>query len=115
MTKTNEERIEFYAQKIIELKAKKQELEEAEKNYRAKLSELIEDGTTLHGEYKLNRRENRRFDAALAKKNLEPELLEKISVSKPDSTLAKAHLSEDDLTKCQKVFGVVVTVDLRDD
>ena len=112
---TNEERIEFYAQKIIEIKARKEELEEAEKNYRAALADLVDDGDNFLGEFKINRRENKRFDASLAKKNLPSDLLEKISTSKPDSALAKKLLDEDQMALCQKNFGAVVTVGLRND
>lgn len=115
MSKTNEDRALDLAQKITDLKAKIEELEEARKNYQSALSELVDDGNTLIGDFKINRRENRRFDAALAKKVLDPETLESISVSKPDSAKAKALLSERDLYKCQKLHGVIVTVGLRDD
>lgn len=112
---TNEERIEFYSTKILEIKAKKEELEEAEKNFRASLTLLVDEGDNYVGEFKINRRVNRRFDAALAKKNLTPEELEQISVSKPDSARAKALLEEDRLALCQKTFGDVVQVGLRTD
>lgn len=115
MTMTNEERIEFYAQKILDIKARKEELEEAEKNHRAALADLLPTGETVLGEYKLNRRENKRFDAATAKKNLTPEQLEEISVLKPDAARAKALLEDEDLALCQKNFGSVVTVGLRND
>lgn len=114
-TKTREERIEFYATKILDIKAKKEELEEAEKNFRSALSELVEDGDNFHGEFKINRRTNRRFDAALATKNLTEKELKKITVKKPDSALAKAVLDEDRLALCQKTFGVVVQVGMRND
>lgn len=115
MERTKEERIEFYARKIIELKAQKEQLEEAEKNYRSALAELVDIGDTLQGEYKINRRENKRFDAALAAKSLDSETLEKISVTKADATKAKALLSEEELALCQKNFGAVVQVGLRND
>lgn len=114
-TMTREERIEFYSTKILDIRARKEELEEAEKNHRAALAELVEDGDNFVGEFKINRRTNRRFDAKLAKKNLSEKELKKISVSKPDPTLAKAVLDEDRLALCQKTFGVVVQVGLRND
>ena len=113
--KTREERIEFYSSKIIEIRAQKEDLEEAEKRYRAALSDIVDLGDNYVGDFKVNLRENRRFDAALAKKNLSAEDLSSISVLKPDSTLAKKFLSEEDLAKCQKNFGKVVTIGLRED
>ncbi len=112
---TNEERIEKYAKKILEYKAQKEEIEEAEKNLRAKIAELTTNGDTFVGDLKINRRDNKRFDATLAKKNLTPEEFEKISISKPDSTLAKKLLDEDRYALTQKDFGAVITVGVRND
>ena len=115
MTMTNDERVQKYAAKLLEIKAQKQELEEAEKNYRDKIGELVSDGDNFIGEFKINRRQNKRFDASLAQKNLTSEELATISVLKPDSGLAKKFLDEDRLALAQKTFGNVVTVGLRED
>ena len=115
MTMTNEERIESLAQKILAIKARKEELEEAERGHRAALAELVDEGDNFVGEYKINRRTNKRFDAGLATKKLSKKELDKISVKKPDSTLAKSFLPSDRLALCQKTFGTVVQVGLRND
>lgn len=110
-----QELVEKLSKKIIEVVAQKAELAEYETNLRAKLAELVDDGDNFVGEYKINRRMNVRFDASTAKKNLTKEQLAKISVSKPDATLAKKVLEPADLAKCQKTFSAVVQVGLRDD
>ena len=111
----NLDRAEKIAAKIIETVAKKEELAEYEKNLRAKLAELVDNGDTLVGEFKINRRENVRFDAATAKKNLTPEELKSISVLKPEAARANALLDEDRLELCRRSYGAVVQVGLRND
>ncbi len=111
----NLDRAEKVAKKIIETVAKKAELDEYEKNLRATLAELVDNGDTFVGEFKINRRENVRFDAATAKKNLTADELKSISVSKPDAARAKALLDEDRLALCKKTFAPVVQVGLRND
>jgi len=106
---------EKIAAKIIEATAEIKEKEEYVKNLRAKLGELVEDGTTPIGDFLVKRRVNKRFDAGLATKTLDPETLASISVTKPDATKAKALLDEVQLEACQKTYGVVVSVDLRND
>lgn len=112
---TNETRVEKLARQIIETVAKKEELAEYEKNLRSALADEVENGTTPVGDYKITRRDNVRFDAATAKKNLSEDELKQISVSKPDAARAKALLDEDRLTLCQKNYGAIVQVGLRDD
>ena len=111
----NLDRAEKVAKKIIETVAKKAELDEYEKNLRATLAELVDNGDTFVGEFKINRRENVRFDAATAKKNLSEKDLKKISVLKPDAAKAKALLDEEQLALCKKTFDPVVQVGLRND
>ena len=112
---TNEERIEKLAATILNNKAQIEELEEANRNMRATMAELCDEGDNYVGEFKINVRENRRFDAAVASKNLTVDELALISVPKPDSTLAKKLLPADRLAAAQKNFGNVVTVGLRND
>lgn len=115
MSITKEDRIDKLSREIIALKAEIEELDEARKFKIAALGELVDEGTTVQGDFKIVRRENRRFDAALAEKALDPKTLKSISVSKPDSAKAKALLDDQQLSKCQKVHGTIVTVGLRDD
>lgn len=109
------ETIENTARKIVEAVAKQAELKEYETNLRAKLAELVPNGDSYVGDFKINRRENVRFDAATAKKNLTADELKEISVSKPDAARAKALLDEDRLALCRKTFDPVVQVGLRND
>lgn len=115
MTDNNDERIIKISKKIMEYKAQKEEIEEAEKNLRKTLAELIPDGDTLIGDFKLNRRDNVRFDAALAEANLTPAEFNKIAVKKADSKKAAALLKPERLALCKKNFGSQVTVGLRED
>ena len=112
---TTLERIEKLSKQIIETVAQKEELAEFEKNLRASLAEIVDNGETLVGDYKINRRENVRFDAATAKKNLSADDLKMISVLKPDAARAKALLEEEQLELCRKTFDPVVQVGLRND
>ena len=107
--------IEKWAKRIIELNAQQAEIEEAIKNLRAKIGEVVDDGDTLVGDFKINKHTNRRFDDALAKKNLSPEKYDSIAVLKADSKKAAALLDEEELDKCKKTFGSVVKVGLRED
>lgn len=109
------DRAEKIAAKIIKAVADKEEIAEYEKNLRAKLAELVDNGSTFAGEFKISRRENVRFDAASAKKNLTAEELERISVMKPEAARAKALLEENRLALCQKTYDPVVQVEVRND
>lgn len=112
---TVEEQIKKISARILEIKSQKEELEEAEKNLRSTLSELVDNGQTLVGDFKINRRNNVRFDDALARKNLTPHEYEQIAVLKADSKRAAALLEADRLQLCQKDYGAVVSVSLRND
>lgn len=110
-----EDRIVKISARIMEIKAQKEELEEAEKNLRKTLAELVVDGDNYVGDFKINRRNNLRFDAALAEANLTKQEFNKIAVKKADSKKAAALLSPDRLALCKKNFGTQVTVGLRKD
>lgn len=106
--------VEKIAAKILQLQAEIAEREEAVKNMRATLAEFIDEGETFEGDFKLVKYTNTRFDDALAKKHLKPEVYDQITVTKADSKKAAALLDEDDLALCKKTFGSVVKVGLRD-
>lgn len=85
-------------------------LQEQEADLWAELGELAPDDYLIDEHHYLNVRENWRFDAATAKKNLTPEQFESILVPKPDSTQAKRVLTGIDYeTKTRKLVGVVRT------
>ena len=106
--------IEKISGKIIQLNAEIAEREEAVKNLRATLADLLDDGDTVIGDYKLVKYTNTRFDDTLAKKNLTPEEYDSIAVLKADSKKAAAILDEDRLALCKKTFGSVVKVGLAE-
>ena len=106
--------VEKMAAKIIEWTAQKEELEEAIKNARATIAEHIPEGESAEGDFKFTKYTNTRFDDGLAKKHLTVEEYDLISVTKADSTKAKAMLDEDRLALCKKSFGSVVKIGLRD-
>lgn len=110
-----DDRLVEYSRKLMKITAQKKELEEAEKHLRSTIGTLAEEGDNFVGDFKVNKRINRRFDGALALKNLTEEELDDIVVTKPDSAKAKANLRTDRLALCQKTFGEVVTVTLRED
>lgn len=63
------------------------------------------------GDFIVRVNRTRRFDPALAKRNLSPEAYAKTLVTKPDSTLAKKVLSEDDYRASQREFGFTVRIE----
>lgn len=112
---TKEERIEKISNRITELTADKDEIEEAIKNHRATLAEILEEGTTRTDSFEVSKRSNLRFDDSLARKNLTPKQYDDISVQKADSKKAAALLDEETLAKCKRNYGDVVTVKMRRD
>lgn len=100
------------AAKILELQDRKAEIEEQIKDLRTELDALIDEGTTVDGDFKFTKYVNTRFDDATAKKNLSPEEYALITVPKADSKLATQKLSGDRLEKCKKTFGTIVKVGL---
>lgn len=102
------------AAKIMQLQAEIAEREEAVKNMRATIAEHIPEGESAEGDFKFTKYTNTRFDDGLAKKHLTVEEYDLISVTKADSTKAKAMLDEDRLALCKKPFGSVVKIGLRD-
>jgi chromosome segregation ATPase len=115
MTKeTDQDRIERISAKILALQAERDEWDEAIKSLRATLGELVENGETLSGEYKIVKYTTTRFDDGLAKKVLTKEEYDSISVPKADSKRAAAMLDEDRVALCKKSFGSTVKLTLRD-
>lgn len=106
--------VEKLAAKILDLQAKRDELDEAIKNMRATLAEEVELGESFVGEYKFTKTVTTRFDDALAKKHLTVEEYDSISVPKADSKRAAALLDEDRLALCKKKFSESVRIALRD-
>ncbi len=83
-----------------------------EEEIKALLAELPDKPDSYPaGDYILRVRENRRFDPALAARSLSAAKVKAISVSKPDSAMAKKVLSGADYEKCQRVVGVVRNID----
>lgn len=62
------------------------------------------------GDYIVQVRHNRRFDAATAKRNLTAEQYASILVAKPDSTVAKRVLSTGDYVAAQADYGWKKTI-----
>lgn len=106
--------VEKLAAKILDLQAKRDELDEAIKNMRATLAENVELGESFVGEYKFTKTVTTRFDDGLAKKNLTPQEYDSIAVPKADSKKAAALLDEGRLTLCKKTFSESVRIGLRD-
>lgn len=100
------------AAKIMELQDRKAEIDDKIKELRSELEALIDEGTTVDGDFKFTKYVNTRFDDATAKKNLSAEEYALISVPKADSKLAAQKLSGERLEKCKKTFGSVVKVGL---
>ena len=106
--------VEKMAAKLMELQAKRDELEEAIKNIRETIAEHVDLGENLKGDFKIVKTVTTRFDDALAKKTLPPKVYDSIAVPKADSKKAAALLTEEQLTACKKVFSESVRVTLRD-
>lgn len=70
-----------------------------------------EDTAFSAGDFIVRVNRTRRFDAGLAKKNLTPEQYAATLVTKPDSTLAKKVLSEDDYRASQREYGWTIKVE----
>ena len=92
--------------RIADLKALIAAQTEEIENLFASLPQSKKIDTYPAGRYILKVTDNRRFDPTTAAKSLPPSKVQAISVSKPDSTLAKRVLSGDDYAKCQRSFGV---------
>lgn len=108
----SEETVQRISNNIISASAEKAELEEYIKNQKAKLAELVEDGDTIIGDYKITKYLNRRFDDKLAKTVLTPAEYDKISEQKASSTLAGKFLSAELVDRCKKSFDSVIKVGL---
>ena len=106
--------VEKMAAKVLELRAQRDELDEAIKNMRATIAENIELGENFIGEFKLVKTMTTRFDDAMAKKNLTPAEYDSIAVPKADSKRAAALLDDDRLALCKKTFDAQVRIALRD-
>jgi hypothetical protein len=78
----------------------------------AELLDFIEDDEVdvPAGDYIVQVRHNRRFDAATAKRNLTPEEYAAILVPKPDSTLAKKVLGANGYAATQADYGWKKTI-----
>lgn len=92
--------------RIADLKALVKAQEEEIEDLYASLPQAKKIDTYPAGRYVFKVSDNRRFDPATAAKALPAAKVKAISVSKPDSTLAKKVLSGDDYAKCQRSFGV---------
>lgn len=92
--------------RIADLKALVKAQEEEIEDLYASLPQASKIDTYPAGRYILKVSDNRRFDPNTAMKALSAAKVKAISVSKPDSTLAKKVLSGDDYAKCQRSFGV---------
>lgn len=114
---SNDELIVKITGKIIQAQSEIADLEEAIKNYKAKLSEMVPaTGTVEVGDFWVQTYTNKRWDDATAKKNLSPELYA-LTLDKPKSsaTKAKANLTEEQLELGKKVFDQILKVGLRED
>ena len=93
----------------------KTEADEARGALKARLAAL---GSWTFGSVEVKLSSNTRFDAALAKKNLSPAKYKKICAMVPTTALAKAmhesgQLTDEDLTKCKKVFDPKLTITIK--
>ncbi len=82
------------------IQAYQEELKAAESS----LDEL-EVGQYATGSYILKIQENRRFDPAIAKRVLAPDVYNSLCRYVPDTKVAKTELSGNDYRACQKVSG----------
>lgn len=91
------------------------QLREGIKAYEKEIEDLIvslgplPEGKDVYGDWILDVKPNKRFDARTAKENLTKKEYQSILKPKPDSALAKA-LLEDRYELCQKVHGQTVRV-----
>lgn len=78
-------------------------------------SYLAEGKSEVVGEYVVEARPVVRFDVPTALKLLTEEEITRISVTKPDSRLAKEFLSPEEYALCQKHFAPSIRVGLPED
>lgn len=94
---------------LAKIYRKKQQIKDLE----AEIADLYErmgdldPDSYVAGDFILKVRENRRFNAAQAKRALSPAEYEKILKTVPDAKIARAVLDEDTFAMTQKVVGVV--------
>lgn len=90
------------------LKEEKSAIEKRIKDVESALADVEYDDYVLPNGYVAVVAPNVRFNAATAKKNLDPDTFATICKPKPDAALAKA-LLEEDYYKCQSVSGTKIT------
>lgn len=96
---------------IYRTKEQIKDLQDTLENLYALLPQSQKAGAYPAGEYVLKVRDNYRFDPTTAAQNLPASKVKAISVSKPDSALARRVLSGADYERCQKKVGVVREVE----
>lgn len=99
-------RIEAIAARLDQVVAQRKELEDEEKFLRTRLASLCPLGeTTQAGPFSVSVRENRRFDATLAKQVLTADELRLCIVSDVVAAKAKAALPPERYAACQAPTG----------
>lgn len=95
-----------------EIKADEEEVKELIAEH---FSHLSEGKSEVLGDYVVEARPVVRFDVPTALKLLTKDEIERISISKPDSKLAKALLPPDEYLMCQRHFSPSIRVGLPED
>ena len=96
---------------IARTKAQIKELQDQMENLFSLLPQSQTAGAYPAGDYVLKVRDNYRFDADTAVRNLPAAKVKAISVSKPDSVMARRLLTGAEYERCQKKEGVIREVE----
>lgn len=98
-------KVEAIAGRLNTIVQQRKELEEEEKFLRRRLSTLLPHGTTRAGEYSVQVRENRRFDANKAVHILSPDELRACTVEIVSAARARDVLPPARYAECQAASG----------